>query len=340
MDSTDKTPITTWEMITPAQAQKDFDERLPNRSVRWALVNRYASDMSRPEGWKPTHQGLAYDDEENRLGDGQHRLLAIIQTGKPQLMMVTRGVPRSSFPYMDGGRIRSVADVVAIEGFKNTSNLAGMIRLCHNYAGGFNFQYNPSRGIMENILKGHQEIVLINDLITTGVNVRSHVKFAGAPLGAMFALAGLKFEKEAMQFLIGIRTGEGLNRGDPRLALRNWQLARINSDKLRLRTDSSEPIFGSMIRCWNAYIEEKSLVIIKLPEAVRRSEIQIHGFDRKIWPEVPEVADKTEVARRTLLKNGQGTQFKDGNKPWNAGLIKKKPRTKIRWTHDPVEAFD
>lgn len=76
--------------ITPDIAEEFLGKNNDNRKMRKLVVQTYAKDMS--EGrWEFTHQGIAFDCNGNLI-DGQHRLAAIIESGMPQNMIVTRNV--------------------------------------------------------------------------------------------------------------------------------------------------------------------------------------------------------------------------------------------------------
>jgi hypothetical protein len=88
-----------------------------NRPIRESLVRLYASDMK--EGrWRVTHQGIAFD-EDNNLLDGQQRLSAIILAGVSIQMLVTYGVPRFHNEGIDIGARRNFADTAWFMGRLN-----------------------------------------------------------------------------------------------------------------------------------------------------------------------------------------------------------------------------
>ncbi len=101
------------ELITPEIAKVWLANNTGNRKIRKSRVEVYALAMARGE-WQITHQGIAFDTD-GRLLDGQHRLEAIVQYGRPVEMMVTRNIPSDGFHIMDMGMTRSHADVLGID---------------------------------------------------------------------------------------------------------------------------------------------------------------------------------------------------------------------------------
>jgi hypothetical protein len=104
----------TWEEITPAIAEAYLGKNLSNRHIRNGHVTALASDMTAGR-WQPTHMALGFDTDGNLI-DGQHRLLAIIQSGVSQWMLVVREVAKSVQEVIDAGAARSGADALKLSG--------------------------------------------------------------------------------------------------------------------------------------------------------------------------------------------------------------------------------
>jgi hypothetical protein len=102
-----KTQILT---VTKELADKMLESNTTNREVRPANVEKYVKILKAGE-WKLTHQGIAFDTD-GKLVDGQHRLMAISQTGIEATMMVTHGVDPETFMVLDQGARRNAADIL------------------------------------------------------------------------------------------------------------------------------------------------------------------------------------------------------------------------------------
>jgi hypothetical protein len=79
-----------------------------------------------------THQGIAFD-VNGVLVDGQHRLAAVVEADQPVEMTVFTEVPEGAFDVLDTGKRCTAADVLAIEGEKNSILLAAMVRIVWLY---------------------------------------------------------------------------------------------------------------------------------------------------------------------------------------------------------------
>lgn len=111
------------ELITVEKAKQFLEHNTSNRPVNDAHVNNLAAEMMR-NNFHVTGEAIKFSIDGDLL-DGQHRLLAIVKSGKPQEMFVVRNLSAQSFKYMDTNRTRSASDVLGIEGVNNPK------RSCH-----------------------------------------------------------------------------------------------------------------------------------------------------------------------------------------------------------------
>lgn len=102
-------------MITPAMAAEFLKKNTVNRKIDERRQATYARDM-RAGNWRLTHQGICFDSNGN-LSDGQHRLRACVVSGKSFKTLVTYGVNKENFKYIDAGKNRSMSDAFYIQGY-------------------------------------------------------------------------------------------------------------------------------------------------------------------------------------------------------------------------------
>jgi hypothetical protein len=100
------------EFITPEKAKCYLQRNQKNRIITPGVVSQYAKDMADGR-WSLTHHGIAFS-KEGRLLDGQHRLEAIIKSGKTIRMMVTFGMEDESQADIDAGKTRTPSDRLSI----------------------------------------------------------------------------------------------------------------------------------------------------------------------------------------------------------------------------------
>lgn len=100
-------------LITKDIAEEYLSHNTHNRVVKKNIVQKYANDIQRGK-WQEVPECVSFY-EDGTLRDGQHRLLAIVRSGKPVLMWVCFDVPNNS-NICDIGVKRSFVDILAIRG--------------------------------------------------------------------------------------------------------------------------------------------------------------------------------------------------------------------------------
>lgn len=122
------TPSATMEFVSvgPVQALTWLAKNTGNRPVNSELIKRYAADMKAGR-WKTTYQGVAFD-RAGYLLDGQHRLHAIVKADAIVTLAVFRDCDRETFDCIDIGKMRSVADVLAIDDDESARTVAAIAR--------------------------------------------------------------------------------------------------------------------------------------------------------------------------------------------------------------------
>lgn len=121
-----------WVDVDPATAKEMLAANKSNRPVSRDTVLGYAREMA-AGAWIETHQGIAFDDS-GRLIDGQHRLLAVAESGATVRMLVTYDLPerpagqtQSTMDVVDRGRVRSVGSQLKIaHGLANGTKISAI----------------------------------------------------------------------------------------------------------------------------------------------------------------------------------------------------------------------
>ena len=246
------------ERVTPEKARLWLEGQRDNRSIRWPQVRQWASDMRRGE-FPAIAQPIMFD-AENRLIDGQHRLLAVIEAGVSVDLFVARGVPLEHRRYIDSGVTRSAGDVLRMEyGVPNRNHVTAVSALV------MQSERHPDKVWVYTLRPSKQEIV--NDVIKHQDEYVRAVQLGQAatnttPSGLWltrtgYATLSVLVERHSQvanlwdEFHEGVSTGIGLLRGDPRLALRS-----SSTDKRRYTTQWS---LLACIKAWNAWTSSDSL---------------------------------------------------------------------------------
>lgn len=104
--------------VTPEIARQWLVYNRINRPARPDVVRKYVQQIESGL-WKRTHQGVAFT-REGALLDGQHRLFAVVETGKTVQMLVFTNEPAENYEFIDCGRTRSNLDMLRLGQRNNT----------------------------------------------------------------------------------------------------------------------------------------------------------------------------------------------------------------------------
>lgn len=247
----------TLQTIAPAEAKQLLLAMEPQRVVRQTWVSKLASDMKAAR-WHFTHQGIAFD-EGGHLIDGQHRLLAIVESGCAVELMVTFNVPKSSFKTMDRHQRRNVADDLvtsATTDRKLAKLIASCIRPINNYDAGVlpwsnGAEYRASFDMAEAVIARHPLLSVSAEY----TYAKSHRSIVPAPTLAAFGCLFMeRNQNKALSFLDQITIGDGLVVGDPAWAFRDMLFRERD-----LRAKNTPSVMMGIVRAWNAFVEGRRL---------------------------------------------------------------------------------
>ncbi|MBI9017345.1 MAG: hypothetical protein JEZ07_08815 [Phycisphaerae bacterium] len=124
--------------VSPVRAKNWLENaNSNNRSLSQGHINKLARDMTNGK-WKLTHEAIAFDPHGVLL-DGQHRLYAVMKSGKDIEMAVTFNVPTNALMAIDCGKPRSVVDILKLsneDGFIDKRHLSTLRAILGGYSVG------------------------------------------------------------------------------------------------------------------------------------------------------------------------------------------------------------
>jgi hypothetical protein len=112
--------------ITPEVAKDLLTVNPSNRHVRREDVRRWTKDMVAGK-WVQTGVPILFS-WDMKLLDGQHRLIAIMESGTTQIYNIVTGLAPEAYNVIDTGRIRTGGDVISDMNFKNYNVMASAIK--------------------------------------------------------------------------------------------------------------------------------------------------------------------------------------------------------------------
>lgn len=205
---------TVVEKITPDVARKYLECNYENRTIRQSWVASLVDTIQRG-GWVKTHQGIAFDTT-GRLVDGQHRLMAIAQSGRTVECLVSRDLREGSYRYIDAGKSRNLQDRIKLTEDPFENGIAVRITKAYCHATIAKASSRVSIDLVEN-----QFLQMADEVLLVARGFRKYLyRLTVAPVGAAIAVYIKHHPEQGGEFLESFTHGTGLEKLSPVLTLR------------------------------------------------------------------------------------------------------------------------
>jgi hypothetical protein len=253
------------EDITPTTAEKYLAMNVEhNRVVRDVKVQKYAEAMT--EGhWLATSSTIKFD-RDGHLIDGQHRLMAIMRSGRTVRMAVARNESPASIHVIDTNTPRNGGDSLVFAGLSprgKATQIAGTANALNGWHNGLytnamsalNYGERMTNDEMVVFVREHQAILM--EAMEVADRVYRMVPLNKSGIGLAYIVLKNVDADAAQEFFM--RLSEGILHGvtDPLLTLTR----KVNAD--RLTPTGRQAITGTtlylLIRTWNAWREGETL---------------------------------------------------------------------------------
>lgn len=254
--TTTPTPNSQVEVITPLVAEEYLASNTFNRPLKARAVAEMAEDMLHGR-WVFNGDAIRFSSE-GRLLDGQHRLSAIIESGTPIPFFVVRGLSDQAFTTIDAGKARTAAQVLALQGGTYNNVVSSAARMALLFSGGSPLNNHLSRKTITDFARGQPYLC---ELVGQCHDVRRTIRLS--PFVAVVFLANYRrqFNTDLASFVDGVGSGANLERGDPRLTLRDWAAHERVKGRGALGTGAA---FVAIARAWNAHVRGETLLQLKV----------------------------------------------------------------------------
>jgi len=260
------------EIVTMTPAWADMlltKHNTNNRPLRLHTVKRYAHAIL-SGNWKLTQQGIALS-RDNVLLDGQHRLAAIVESGKAVQILLATDCDPEIFTAIDNGLTRKAGDALHLDGVKNSFQAAASVRLMLLY----NTQPEKSWTGGGYVAPLHSDILEACRANSENVNfavslaTSSHTAFNRlnkSALGGLILLAvQRKWDTDCIEcFCDFLSRGAGLEPFDPILAYR----ASLTNDVFIKRTrqrNAGQLHLASLVKVFNQWACGAKVRLFKVP---------------------------------------------------------------------------
>lgn len=235
------------ELVSPERAAAMLARNSHNRKVKPSAVRRLVAAIERGE-WELTMDGVGNEFDGPFL-NGQHRLMAIVETGQTLPLIICDGFDAASQDVMDSGVRRNLADALDLAGETNTHALAATITWLSRYQSG-NMRAAGSYALTapqgKAILAAHPGL---REAVLAANRLRSSVRVQPGLFGALFYIFTALDYDDAADFFEHLRSGVGLEEEDPRYLLRRFLISEITATR---RTPAWR-VAALTIKAWNAW---------------------------------------------------------------------------------------
>lgn len=249
--------------ITPDHAAKLLlASNTNNRPVSSRNVAKIADAMT--SGEYATNGEAVIIDTEGNILDGQHRMLACVESGKAFATVLVAGVEPSAFTTIDTGKARSAGDTLATLGTRNYSAVAATIQTIAKWRGAglaMGGSSASSSGGTQNTMTNVEVVEWleqnpgIEDTVARAYSV-TPIMLSQSKVAAILYEAG-ECELIAYEFFKSVRDGAGLESGSPELALVHF-LQRAAAMPIGRRY-AGNYVMSAAVRALNARIEGREL---------------------------------------------------------------------------------
>lgn len=251
----------TKETITPKKAMEWLKRNVNNRP----LSQRWVDDLARAitdKAWRLNGDCIRFNGNGDLI-DGQHRLNACVQSGKPFESYVVRGLDHDAFDTIDQGKRRSIADVFARQGYKHYTTLASAVRWLWLYESNSlpsarkeSLRPDEANELLEKHPAIHHAVEVARSLITTTKLINPGL------LSFLLYITTEKHGDVAEKFWSSVVSAEGLKKQSPAYQLHSRLVNNLGS-VAKLHNDT---IAALAVKAWNAFKAGKPVGALRWAE--------------------------------------------------------------------------
>lgn len=256
--------------VTPRMAKELLQQNTNNRPVRKSNLEALTRDMV--EGRYQFNGDAIRISTDNVLLDGQHRLMAIVESGVTQDMLVITNLPPETMKTIDAGVKRTNGDRLSLSGYKWGNNLSAVLNLMHGMAYGLEKRNLTSTETYEAI---ERHVGLEHSIAIT----------SSCPVGGKSYIAALHYigtftghANLADEFAEVFKTGHSANPNHPARVARE-RILRMKAEKKAVNRAEQMEILTA---AWEHMRNGKSVQKIVVRNGENR--VRMHGWDgEQFW---------------------------------------------------------
>ena len=249
------------ELITPSKAKTYLEANTNNRNIKDRHVLKLSNEMKSGR-WKQDTAETIKISKTGRILDGQHRLMAVIQSGVSTYFHVAKGLNEEVFDVIDTGSNRSAADVFKINHAKYESTLPSIIQTSKIISRG----KRDSRQSYDKLTNSELLEIYQSDPIYWNEVARLTVSWYDAfskiltpsLIGGFYSYLSDINESKAKQFFNELTSGNNISNETI-----NVLRKKLIQDKLSQHKMNKDLKMIFIIKTWNAFITNKNVKLLK-----------------------------------------------------------------------------
>jgi hypothetical protein len=241
--------------ITPDLAAYYLTKNKKNRLYNANHV-AFLADEIRKGNWKLNGDTIVINNE--RLIDGQHRLMAVIMAEKAITTLLVTGVNSDVFDTIDIGKKRTSADVLFIEGEKYgtvTASALSLIEQIKTSQIDSARLFSTSASRVRDLLKKYPLVKRSANLFSGKTKYRLKRVMSPSVVVALHYLFSEIDLKLADEFMSTVISGENMQKGDPEFALRS----RLEFNAFSKAKLPKKHIVALVVKAWNYKRQNKNV---------------------------------------------------------------------------------
>jgi hypothetical protein len=265
-----KTEVVT---ITPRLARKLLEQNTNNRDISPGNLAKIKLIMERGE-WELNGEAIKIA-KNGRILDGQHRLMAAIETATTFSTLIVYGLDDETQETMDSGKSRTIANVLTLRGYKNAARLASIVTsIIREEQWSLKAAATGSTAYVVTPKQVVDRLQVEPSLEELASNVRPLTALlSGRTAGLLYYVLSSIDADDAQYFFDRLVAGDGMERDNPILVLRNLLMV-LKQEKRGVRSQTY--VSALVVKAWNKY---------RLGEPVKQLKFTIGGANPESFPE-------------------------------------------------------
>jgi len=270
---------TTIERIAPNQAKEYLEKNPRNRNLRKKTVEFLAAQMV-ADNWQLNGETIIFDARGNLL-DGQHRLNACVEAGKPFTTFVVRGIDANAQSSIDTGIARTAGDVLTMNEISNGARLAAAARVIFAIEGigdgdevqRVSLSTKVPHNVVLDFVRSNSDI-LIEGAHTIVKGQGKAILRPPATWCALYYLFASRNRTKAREFFDALTSGEELEKDHPVYRLRSLLISNLAQKNIKRK---KLWYCGIAVKAWNAFLRGEQVRGLKFGDTEQWPHIRSRG---------------------------------------------------------------